>query len=146
MVILASACKSRIECAIEVTAWRGFSQAICDCSSEGGVVECCIGLEGRGGIDLTGTQVPARTISGETAVCIAASTGMNPGLSDYFAVYDPYDQGDDLWAVEMITGEECHPDGTAEGVADYWSIDGVYGDVIAEGTEHYSAVVCAYGG
>lgn len=140
----ATACGRDGPCDGEAFTHQGQSVLRCDCGAEADAIACCVDHGGHGGVDLTGAEVPAGRISAEAAICIAASNGMEAGLSPYLAVWDPNRSGDELWSVEMIQDEDCLAEDWAEGQADYWQIDGATGEILSQGVEYYSAVVCSY--
>lgn len=140
---LLSACVREDECAPDSFVHRTQEVFSCDCGAPDAIAECCIETAGRGGKDVTGADVPADVLSADAAICIAASQGMTPGLSTYFAVWE--DAGSGVWSVEMIQEEECSNSGWTDGRADYWVVDGVTGEIKSRANEYYTAVVCAYG-
>lgn len=134
----------RADCTCETI--RHLEQGVLVSQCEGAeAARACVEAAGRGGTDRAGARVPPDSLSAAAAICVAASNGMTPGLSQYHAIWDPNSNGDRLWSVQMIRQERCLTPHHADGRADNWHIDAVTGLVRSYGAESYSANNCLYG-
>jgi hypothetical protein len=108
-------------------------------------VRACTEAGGYGGLDRVGDPVPGDALSAATAICIAASEGMKPALSQYHAIWDPNRNGSRVWSVQMILREHCKAPDLAGGHAATWQVDADSGEILSHGYESYTAVRCVYG-
>jgi hypothetical protein len=108
-------------------------------------IRACTEAGGYGGADYVGDPIPPDALSATTAVCIAASEGMKPGLSQYHAIWDPNRNGDRVWWVQMIQRERCIAPDHVDGSASTWQVDADSGKIRSYGHESYTAVRCMYG-
>jgi hypothetical protein len=108
-------------------------------------IRACTEAGGYGGLDRAGDPVPSDALSAATAICIAASEGMKPALSQYHAIWDPNRNGDRVWWVQMILKERCITPEHVDGSAATWEIEADSGEIGSHGYESYSAVRCMYG-
>ena len=132
-------------CRLERRLHKGQQFGVCECGAVRDVVGCCAGEFKHGGVDDSGETVPPDVLSAESVICIAASNGLDPGLSGFVAVWDPFRQGDRRWGVQVVQSEVCSDSGFASGRTDIWLVDDRTGEIVERAVESYTANVCLYG-